>query len=185
MERIKINSLFIKNKKSNPEPIRISGNEDLESFEDFSFPEGYYYDFTIWPGENEILLLTGTIEFKWQATCFLCLDPAEDFVEVEITEDIYPENYDPYQAAEEDYILDGNLEESEFIFHNGRTVDLSKYFEDTVYLNLPLIVKCKEDCLGLCASCGKKNDEEHKCIEESTDLPKAVRPEFDKLRDLL
>lgn len=188
MISINIASLLNYKAKRIPEPVYFEGNEAIESYENFEFPDGLDYDFVIWPGENKILLLTGQIEFKWVADCDLCLEPVENVETIEIAEDIYPEQFNPFENRMEDdkYEFAGEDEEYEFLIHDGRKVDLTRYIIDTVYINLPLVVKCSEDCPGLCVNCGKKDLENHECkVKKDAEELKAVRPEFDKLRELL
>lgn len=189
MQRINITSLLKRYGKHEAEPINIYGNEALEAIDDFTFPEGVNYDLVLWPDSQRIILLTGVIEYTWQSYCDICLEPTESVETVEITEDIYPPNFDPYEGVKIDgnYQHDGDPDEAEFLFHNGRTVDLSKYIIDEVSLNLPIVVRCSEDCPGLCDLCGKKNTENHDCIDDYNDTKEliSVRPEFDKLKELL
>lgn len=46
---------------------------------------------------------------------------------------------------------------------NGR-IDLSAFIDEIIIINTPLTFLCKEDCKGLCQSCGANlNEEECKC----------------------
>ncbi len=188
MQKVNIRSLLAKAGKHDPEPINIYGNAEVTITDEFHFPEGVNYDLVLWPGEAKIILMTGTIEYTWQADCDICLEHVTSVETVDITEDIYPPQYDPYESKklDEKFQYDGVVEESEFLFHNGSKVDLSKFIQDIVSLNLPIVVRCSEDCPGLCVYCGKRDEENHDCVVENTvEETVSVRSEFDKLKDLL
>ncbi len=88
--------------------------------------------------------IEGEITFKVKANCTRCLSPTEkefitDFAEqVSSDEDSYPVKCD--------------------------TVDLTKIVEDKIIMTIPVSFLCKEDCKGICFSCGKNlNDGECEC----------------------
>lgn len=46
-------------------------------------------------------------------------------------------------------------------------IDLAGIVDETIILNIPVSFLCKEDCKGICLSCGKNlNDGDCKCIKE-------------------
>lgn len=52
-------------------------------------------------------------------------------------------------------LLDLDLDDKIHFPRNRKSIDLSKYFRDTVHLELPLKLLCKSSCKGTCFNCGK------------------------------
>lgn len=80
-----------------------------------------------------------------------------------------------------EYNLSEELED-EFgsIMIDNRTVDLSKALFDDVYIHLPTQMFCKDECQGICSSCGiNLNRDECICDDDEID------PRFLKLKMLL
>jgi uncharacterized protein len=75
----------------------------------------------------------------------------------------------------------GDLDPAEvMVVPEGVTViDISDDVRQTAVLTIPLKVLCREDCRGLCPSCGT-NLNEHQCECKDT----VVDPRWDKLRSL-
>jgi uncharacterized protein len=87
--------------------------------------------------------------------CMRCLEPAEPVFEVDAREVAQPgggeELSSPYLAEDE-------------VLHIGQ------WARDALALELPDKILCREDCAGLCPTCGKNlNEEPHEHEEEVTD----------------
>lgn len=54
----------------------------------------------------------------------------------------------------EEYIRDGEVQEDQYAVSSRLTIDLSQQIIDTIGLAIPDVVLCREDCAGLCFSCG-------------------------------
>ena len=60
--------------------------------------------------------------------------------------------------------------DEEGYFFNGVELDLTKAIIDSVILDLPTKVTCREDCLGICPTCGQNlNEKACKCKESKVD----------------
>ena len=60
--------------------------------------------------------------------------------------------------------------DEEGYFFNGVDLDLTKAISDSVILDLPSKVLCREDCLGVCPTCGQNlNEGACKCKESKVD----------------
>lgn len=93
----------------------------------------------------EGVLVTATVSGPLVGECGRCLDPIASTVEVDLQElYAYPES----DATEDEA---GRLV--------GDLLDLEPVVRDAVVLALPLTPLCREDCGGLCATCGAKRDE--------------------------
>lgn len=83
------------------------------------------------------VMVQGTVSAPWAGDCTRCLQPAVGEVEVAVRE-IYESDGD----GEEVYPL------------SGAQVDLEPLARDAVLLELPLLPLCREECQGLCPTCG-------------------------------
>jgi uncharacterized protein len=86
---------------------------------------------------QEDVVVTATVRTSWVAECRRCLKPTSGEVVAEVRE-----VYEPKSDQEETYAL------------NGSQVDLEPLVRDAVLLGLPPAPLCKEDCRGLCPTCG-------------------------------
>ncbi len=97
----------------------------------------------------EGVLVTGTVSAPVTGECVRCLGPVTAEVVAHVQELFaYPDS-----ATEETTSAD------EVSRLEGDYLDLEPVVRDTVVLALPLIPLCREDCLGLCATCGERREE--------------------------
>jgi uncharacterized protein len=54
---------------------------------------------------------------------------------------------------------DDPLDDVDVSAHDGETVDLGPIVRENVILGIPMSPKCREGCLGLCATCGQNKNE--------------------------
>ena len=109
---------------------------------------------------------TGRMEGRVQLPCRLCLEE----VSVEVDEEIH-------------FLLAGiGAEEADdpevFLYDpNAITIDLRPAVRETWLLSAPAYVQCRENCKGLCATCGTNlNESICNCSKTETD------PRWDALR---
>ena len=88
------------------------------------------------------VIVTGTVTAPWQGMCRRCLGEARGAVTAEVRE-LFEEGSD----GEETYPLKGDQ------------VDVAQMVRDAVLLDLPAAPLCREDCRGLCATCGANLNE--------------------------
>lgn len=84
--------------------------------------------------------LIGTITGEHSAPCGRCLAPVTRAFSIEIDLSVVTSPTE----SDEDVIL-----------AEGQKIDLGTFVTETVLLNLPLRLLCREDCKGLCPKCGK------------------------------
>ena len=84
--------------------------------------------------------LIGTITGEHSAPCARCLAPVKRAFSIEIDLSVVTAPTE----SDEDVIL-----------AEGQKIDLGTFVTETVLLNLPLRLLCREDCKGLCPKCGK------------------------------
>lgn len=108
-------------------------------------------------------------EAKLSFVCDRCLEAFEDSVSFEIQE--------RFKKAESD---GGSEPNPDIVMLQGDTLDLDELVYDAVVMHLPSKLLCREDCEGLCPSCGKNlNHGDCGCDTRTTD------PRFDILDQLL
>jgi len=70
-------------------------------------------------------------------------------------------------------------QDEDFIFFDGDEVDISSSVNEHIFMAIPIIPLCKEDCQGLCSNCGiDKNTGNCSCAEQDID------PRWEKLKNL-
>ncbi len=88
--------------------------------------------------------IEGEITFKVKANCTRCLTPTEKEFFALISEQV--------SSDEDSYPVKND------------SIDLTKMLEDKIIMTIPVSFLCKEDCKGICFSCGKNlNDGECEC----------------------
>jgi uncharacterized protein len=102
---------------------------------------------------------TGRMDGRVELTCRRCLEE----VDVEVSEEVH------FLLAEM------GAEEADdpevFLFDpNARALDLRAAVRETWLLTAPLYVQCRDDCKGLCATCGTNlNESTCNCTQTTTD----------------
>lgn len=118
---------------------------------------------------NQELQIAGKMSFKAVIPCSRCLAD----VETEIVLDFEREVDMKLGASEKIEELD----EQSFI--DGYSLDVDKLVYGEILINWPVKVLCREDCKGLCNTCGV-NLNLQTCDCDSTDLD----PRMAKIRDI-
>lgn len=96
------------------------------------------------------VLVSGTVTGPVSGECGRCLAPVSDLLAVTVQE-LYV-----YSDASAGTAQD---EEDEVAQMQGDFLDLAPTLRDAVVLALPLNPLCREDCQGLCATCGERLDD--------------------------
>jgi uncharacterized protein len=98
------------------------------------------------------VLVTGTVTAPVAGECGRCLTDLSDTLSVPVQElFLYPES-----RAERGAEPDQDDELPQLV---GDLLDLTPTLRDAVVLALPLNPLCREDCQGLCATCGERLDD--------------------------
>jgi uncharacterized protein len=93
----------------------------------------------------EGILVRGTITFGIELPCSRCLVPQQLTREVDVAELFL----DPTKQDEDDEDDPGYE-----LLDDLTSIDLSTLVRDALLIDLPVQVRCREDCLGLCPVCG-------------------------------
>lgn len=86
---------------------------------------------------NDAIVVKGHVRASWAGECRRCLQAATGTVDAEVHEIYEREPVEGETRLLEDVI-----------------VDLTELARDSVLLELPIAPLCREDCAGLCPSCG-------------------------------
>lgn len=101
----------------------------------------------------EGIVVRGMVEVVWAGECSRCLRPVRGTLAVGIDE-----LFETRPIDGETYLLDHD------------SIDLEQVVRDAVVLELPPTPHCRDDCLGLCPTCGAdRNDVECGCVEVDDD----------------
>jgi len=102
---------------------------------------------------NDGIVAVGVVTAPWEGECRRCLKPARGEVRSEV------------QEVFERHPVEGETRPLE-----GIDVDLTETARDAVLLELPLAPLCREDCAGLCPTCGAdRNESGCDCVVETKD----------------
>jgi uncharacterized protein len=113
----------------------------------------------------EGVLVSGSVDLQISAECSRCLEPFEWFEEMDLTELFrYPPTDARGAKVEEADESDDPLPELQ-----DDLIDLHPVLRDAVVLDLPLAPLCREDCLGLCPTCGVRLEDDPRHAHEMSD----------------
>jgi uncharacterized protein len=106
------------------------------------------------------VVVTGTVSSTWTAECRRCLQP--------ITGEVVAKVREVFERAPR--LREGDLvdaDEAETYPLTGDTLDLAPLARDAILLELPLAPVCRDDCAGLCPTCGVDlNEQSCDCADQ-------------------
>jgi uncharacterized protein len=111
---------------------------------------------------SEGIVVRGSLDAHWRAVCSRCLTPVDGEISTHVDE-----LFEPHPLAGETYLLDIDV------------VDLEPMVRDALLLDLPATPLCRDDCAGLCPTCGI--DRNHGSCDCHTD---ELDPRWAALRSL-
>jgi uncharacterized protein len=100
---------------------------------------------------NGGIVVIGTVTAPWVGECRRCLGDVTGVLDVEVRE-----IYEARTAGEEAASIEAEEETYPLL---GDQLDLMPLARDAVLLNLPLAPLCRDNCAGLCPSCGSDLNE--------------------------
>lgn len=101
--------------------------------------------------------LVGKLDGRVEASCARCLEPVE--IPVTRSFDLLYRPIEPGKGSDEVAI---NQAETEIGFYTGEGMELEESLREQILLALPIKALCRQDCKGLCPSCGV-NRNQHSC----------------------
>ncbi|MCE9627069.1 MAG: DUF177 domain-containing protein [Candidatus Eisenbacteria bacterium] len=90
----------------------------------------------------------GSVQSRAHLECVRCLREFDLPLEVPMV--IYAERTGSTSREEQDQLE----RDDHMLFHDGRRLDLREAVREALLLELPITPYCREDCPGLCPSCG-------------------------------
>jgi len=135
------------------ESSSFNGLYELETLkvgsDTYTFDKPLPYDLFI-SNTGNALLISGTVQGVGECQCARCLEPASVSVRGEVEEYILLS--DSREAADDP-------DEEYEVLPEDHIIDLAPILSAALILDLPLIPLCKEDCEGLCSTCGANLNE--------------------------
>ncbi|WP_028264160.1 YceD family protein [Atopobium fossor] len=157
-----LDALIVKvdDRLANPgDMLSLNGHIDQKSFSlgdhDFTLPKGIDYDLVL-TNAGEGILVTGIVKAQADGVCDRCLDPAHLDLSGEVDEYfLFEEPQKVYEdEADEEEGVDFSL------VSDDETIDVADAVLAALLMETPYIVLCREDCKGLCPTCGTNLNEE-------------------------
>lgn len=123
---------------------------------------------------NRSILVKCELNTKVELTCCRCLSKFRHPLKIKFEEEFFPTidilNGTPLSQPEET---------GGFTIDEQHTLDLTEAVRQYILMNIPMKALCKEDCAGLCPTCGKNlNEGKCSCPEDDID------PRWSKLAKL-
>lgn len=115
-------------------------------------------------GDNEYWL-AGTIRATLKLECGRCLDPVNQDVEARLESLLRfkPSVKTPTRTLTED--------DEEVIMFGDPELNLTALFAESLSLEIPALVKCRQNCKGLCVACGTNLNLITACVDTRADCP--------------
>ncbi len=108
--------------------------------------------------------VTGHLSVRIESACDRCLENAKFPIDSEFT--LY------YRPVTEGYGDEKEIDtgEAEMGFYEGEGLELNDVLREQILLALPMQRVCREDCKGICPSCGQnRNQKECQCQRPTAD----------------
>lgn len=160
----------------------FSGHIDLASYElggrSFSLPHGADYDLVL-TNAGEGILASGLLRAHVEGTCDRCLEPASFEVSSEVNEYYLFEapSEAPFDDTDGAFDDDYAEDDDDFSLVEDDVVDLTPALMAALIMETPFVVLCREDCLGLCPTCGANlNEGPCDCAAHAEEAKMAASP---------
>ena len=115
-----------------------------------------------------LVAVTGVLEGTIVRQCVRCLKEYEDplafsvraaFIQEPKSAPRHPKRIDPRKARTEVVEVDSEEEPDDQYHYQGNQLELAPMLREHMILSAPMQPLCSDDCLGLCAQCGKNLNE--------------------------
>lgn len=161
--------------------LPVAGHIDLPGYElgehEFRVPDGIDYDVML-TNAGEGILATGIVRAHVLGSCDRCLEDAAFDVAAELDE------YFLFEAPAQSEMSDGEDEVDFSLVSDDDTIDLAEPIIEAVLMETPFVVLCREDCKGLCPTCGANLNEGDCGCAAKREAEAAADSPFAALKDL-
>ncbi|CAH0122103.1 MULTISPECIES: DUF177 domain-containing protein [unclassified Paenibacillus] len=148
----------------------IDVNHIIEGRNDITSISPLRVDLQASPAPESVVDVRGELHVRMDLNCSRCLAPLTETYVIPFHEQ-FKQMENPAEADEDE----------ELIFVSEDQVDIKPYVEETLYMNLPYVPLCGEDCKGLCPTCGQNlNEQACSCSNERIDPRLAGLKDFFK-----
>lgn len=136
----------------------IDDEVPIEPFEGLRFPEPARVALELRQADR-MLAIEGSVDARVRGACDACLEDVDLRVHVDVDERL-----DPTRGREQEPFGESNV-------LTGQRLDVADLAQQMVLSALPMGLRCKEDCRGLCRVCGaNRNISECSCDDASADF---------------
>ncbi len=131
--------------------MAVTDEVPIEPFEGVVFPEPARVQLELREADR-MLAVQGSVDARVHGPCDACLEDVDLRVHVDVDERL-----DPSRGRDEDPFGESNV-------LTGERLDVADLAQQMVLSVLPMGLRCKEDCRGLCGVCGaNRNTSECSC----------------------
>lgn len=143
----------------------VTGNLAVEDFTmgsiDYSIPEGIEYVVNL-SNIGDAIVATGTATATVIGQCARCLEPATEYVVSDV---------EGYFTLFEDSDVEGMEDDEYELVPESGEIDLADSIRSAIVVEMPTTFLCKDDCKGLCPSCGcNLNEEQCGCADKPDEM---------------
>lgn len=143
-----------------------AGGLQLEAEESFAFEAGTLRS-TLERADDESVHVRGRLTARLGLQCGRCLEDFTLPVEQEIDLFYLPRSANQFEEEEEVELKDRDVVVA---YYDQDRLELGNALREQLLLTVPMKRLCREDCKGLCASCGRNlNVEDCGCSREGLD----------------
>jgi uncharacterized protein len=129
----------------------VTDEVPIAPFEGIVFPEAARVQLELRQADR-MLAVAGTIDARVAGQCDACLDEVNGQIHVDVDERL-----DPAHGRDVDPFGESNV-------LTGERLDVADLAQQTIVSALPMGLRCREDCRGLCEICGaNRNADECTC----------------------
>ncbi len=103
--------------------------------------------------QDDSVRITGPVKSTVTLTCSRCLEEFTCSFDTHLDIELAPKGLLPHSTE-----VELRADDLDIYYYEGDEIDLNPLIYDEVLLNLPTRPLCREDCAGLCPTCGKNRN---------------------------
>jgi len=103
--------------------------------------------------QDDSVRITGPVKSTVTLTCSRCLEEFTCSFDTHLDIELAPKGLLPHSTE-----VELRADDLDIYYYEGDEIDLDPLIYDEVLLNLPIRPLCREDCGGLCPTCGKNRN---------------------------
>jgi uncharacterized protein len=153
------------------------GEVHLEGEDSFILAPGGRMQGRLERGEEDSVHVRGSLSARLGLQCGRCLEPFDLPVDQEL--DLFYLRRQRADPAEEEDEVELSDRDMVVAYYKGDILDLGEMVREQFFLALPLKRLCREDCRGLCLTCGANRN-----VKKCDCPPEAATTPFGSLRRL-